>query len=288
MERRFERLSSSAEGRMSWARPFARLALLLPVLCAVAGVALFPDVAAPAQSEPRLALVFGNAAYTAPGAALRNPVNDAREMAAALNELGFSVMLGEDADHATMRRAIREFEDRLRHTKGVGLFYFAGHGVQLEGHNYLVPIGPKLLVETEVRERTIDATDLVERLRNTGNQLNIVILDACRDNPLLKPAFVARGAVSTLGLAPMRPASGTLVAFATEAGRVASDGAAGRSLYTKYLVQYMRTPGLTLEQVFKRVREAVNRETNGKQVPVEYNTLTGTDFYFVAGPQAQR
>jgi uncharacterized caspase-like protein len=262
--------------------------LLLWALCA-AGLAVFPGAAALAQSEPRLALVIGNAAYGAPEAVLRNSVNDAREMAAVLRELDFEVMSSEDADHATMRRAIRQFEDRLRQAKGVGLFYFAGHGAQLEGRNYLVPIGPRLLMETELRERTIDATELVQRLRDAGGRLNIVILDACRNNPLIKPAYVVRGAGATvLGLAPMRPASGTLVAFATDAGRVASDGAADRGRYTKYLVQYMRTPGLTLEQVFKRVREAVEKDTNGKQVPVEYNMLTGTDFYFAPPPQASR
>jgi uncharacterized caspase-like protein len=261
--------------------------LFLPLFFAVAQLALFP--AATALAQPRIALVIGNAAYAAPGAALRNPVNDAREVASALREVGFEVALSENADHAAMRRAIRDFEDRMREAKGVGLFYFAGHGVQVGGHNYLVPIGPQLLMETEVRERTIDATELVQRLRDTGSRLNIVILDACRDNPLVKPVYAVRGAFGApLGLAPMRPASGTLVAFATEAGRIATDGAANQGHYARFLVQYIRTPGLTLEQVFKRVREAVERETHGKQLPVEYNMLTGTDFYFVAPAQAQR
>jgi uncharacterized caspase-like protein len=264
-----------------------RVPLLLPVLCAAAALAWFPG-AVPAQSEQRIALVIGNAAYAAP-AALTNPVNDARDMAAALKELGFRVVLAENADHATMRRTIREFEDGMRRAKGVALFYFAGHGVQLEGHNYLVPIGPQLLVDRDVRERAVDATELVQRLRDAGSRLNIVILDACRDNPLLKPALVLRGAAAKpSGLAAMRPASGTLVAFATEAGGVASDGAATRGRYTQYLVQYMKTPGLTLEQVFKRVREAVERDTNGRQVPVEYSALTGADFYLVPPAPARR
>src|SRR5882672_93652 len=195
-----------------------RARLLLRTLCAAVALVLFAGTAALAQSEHRLALVIGNAAYTAPAAALTNPVNDARDMAATLKELGFSVVLTENADHATMRRAIREFEDGMRRVKGVALFYFAGHGVQLDGHNYLVPIGPQLLVDSDVRERTVDATALVGRLRDAGGRLNIVILDACRDNPLLKPTLVLRGAAArTPGLAAMRPASGTLVAFATDA-----------------------------------------------------------------------
>jgi uncharacterized caspase-like protein len=234
------------------------------------------------QTELRQALVIGNAAYTDPEPVLKNPVNDAREVAQALRELGFTVRLVTDADHAAMRRAVREFEDMLRRQKGVGFFYFAGHGLKVEGSNYLVPVGARLKSEDEVLERAIDANQLVQRMRDTGARLNIVILDACRDNPLTKPAFAARGGMqSPEGLAPMRPASGTLVAFAAEPGRVAGDGTGDRGLYARHLVRFMRTPGLTLEQVFKRVREAVGQESRGAQVPVEFSTLTGADFYFV-------
>ena len=241
---------------------------------------LLAAAAGTASGESRLALVIGNAAYSAPDAALANPVNDARVMARALEELGFRVHLVEDADHAAMRRAIREFEDELRRERGVSLVYYAGHGVQLEGRNYLMPVGAGLLSEAQVRERTVDATELVERLRATGSRLTIVILDACRNNPLYKPAFVMRGA-GQAGLARPRPASGTVVAFATEPGRIAYDGAAGQGVYVKHLAQYMRMPGLALEQVFKRVREAVAAETLGTQIPVEFSTLVGEDFYFV-------
>ena len=239
-------------------------------------------------SEQRLALVIGNAAYSAPEPALKNPVNDARAIAAALKELGFGVRLVTDANHAGMRRAIREFEDSLRKRKSVGLFYFAGHGLHVEGRNYLLPIGARLTREDEALHRAIDATELVQRLRETGSRLNIVILDACRDNPLVKPPFSARGGYSAGGLAPLRPATGTLVAFAAEPGRVAGDGAADHGMYAKHLVRYMRMPELSLEQVFKRVREAVEKESNGSQVPVEFSTLTGSDFYFVSPPRRRR
>jgi uncharacterized caspase-like protein len=241
---------------------------------------------AAAQPEPRQALVIGNAAYTGPEPALKNPVNDAREVGAALKELGFTVRVLADADHAGMRRAVRELEDALRREKGVGFFYFAGHGIHLDGRNYLLPIGAHLSSEDQALARAIDATELVQRLRETGSRLNIVILDACRDNPLVRPAFAARGGgLSPEGLAPMRPASGTLVAFAAEPGRVAGDGGGGQGVYARHLVRYMRTPGLSLEQVFKRVREAVERDSRGGQVPVEFSTLTGADFYFVPQPR---
>ena len=237
---------------------------------------------AAAPEESRLALVIGNAAYSPPDAALENAANDARLVAETLRELGFRVRLLENADHAAMRRKIREFEDELRHEGGVAFFYFAGHGVQLEGRNYLMPVGAGITDELELRGRTVDATELIDRLRATGSRLNIVILDACRNNPLYKPTFAtARGAGAPVGLASVPPAAGTVVAFATESGRVANDGARGHGVYAKHLVHYMRTPGLPLEQLFKRVREAVAAETKGRQVPVEFSTLTGADFYFV-------
>jgi len=234
----------------------------------------------PVGAEERNALVIGNAAYLAPEPALNNPVNDAREIAGALRELGFGVRVVADADHAAMRRAIREFEDRLRRQKGVALFYFAGHGIQVDGRNYLVPVGARLKREDEALSRAIDATELVKRLRETGSRLNIVILDACRNNPLVKQPFAARGG-SQEGLAAVRPATGTLVAFAAEPRHVVGDGTADRGLYAKHLARAMRVPGLSLEQVFKRVREAVEQESGGRQVPVEFSTLTGSDFYFL-------
>jgi uncharacterized caspase-like protein len=251
------------------------------VAAVLAALALLHTTCAAALEERRLALVIGNAAYSRPDAKLANAANDARLVAETLRELGFRVRLLEDADHAAMRRTIREFEDELRREGGVAFLYFAGHGAQLEGHNYLMPVGAAVMNELELRSRTVDATELIERLRATGSRLNIVILDACRNNPLYKPTAGARGLRTRVGLASMPPAAGTVVAFATESGRVASDGSTGHGVYAKYLVHYMRTPGLPLEQLFKRVREAVAAETKGRQVPVEFSALTGADFYFV-------
>jgi uncharacterized caspase-like protein len=252
--------------------------LLLGGLLAVAGAV------AAQQPDARTALVIGNAAYAAPDVPLRNPANDAREIAAALERLRFSVQLLQDADHASMRRAIREYEDKLRNTEGVGFFYFAGHGLQVEGRNYLVPVGAALTKESDARERAVDATELIQRLRSAGNRLNIVVLDACRDNPLVKPSVAFRSSRSPFGLAPVRPAKGMLIAFAAEPGRVASDGTSGRGLYARHLTRYMLTPGLSLEQVFKRVRDAVEQESSGSQIPVDFSTLTGDDFYLISQP----
>jgi uncharacterized caspase-like protein len=251
------------------------------VAAVLAALAVLNGARAAAPEESRLALIIGNAAYSIPDAKLANAANDARLVAETLRELGFRVRLLEDADHAAMRRTIREFEDELRREGGVAFLYFAGHGAQLEGHNYLMPVGAAVMNELELRSRTVDATELIERLRATGSRLNIVILDACRNNPLYKPTVDARGLNARVGLASMPPAAGTVVAFATESGRVASDGSTGHGVYAKYLVHYMRTPGLPLEQLFKRVREAVAAETKGRQVPVEFSALTGADFYFV-------
>ena len=246
----------------------------------LAALAVLHGARAAAPEESRLALIIGNAAYSGPDAKLANAANDARLVAVTLRELGFRVHLLEEADYAAMRRTIREFEDKLRREGGVAFVYFAGHGAQLEGHNYLMPVGAGVMNELELRSRTVDATELIERLRATGSRLNIVILDACRNNPLYKPTS-ARGLDAHVGLASVPPAAGTVVAFATESGRVASDGSRGHGVYAKYLVHYMRTPGLPLEQLFKRVREAVAMETKGRQIPVEFSALTGADFYFV-------
>ena len=240
------------------------------------------------DTAPRTALVFGNAAYSAPDRPLKNPVSDARLMARTLRELGFDVRLREDADRRSMLQALRELEETLRKTKGVGLVYFAGHGVQVNGRNYIVPIGANLVRDVDAQKNAVDADDVLQRLRDTGAKLNILVLDACRNNPLLATSRSAGTAGAKAGLAPMRPPEGALVAFATEAGRLASDGKeAGNGLYTRHLARWIKEPDLTLEQVFKRTREAVQLESKGEQIPTEYSVLTGADLY-LAGNSAAR
>ncbi|MDS4070414.1 MAG: caspase family protein [Candidatus Competibacter sp.] len=229
-------------------------------------------VAGTALAEPRTALVIGNGAYQ--DAPLRNPVNDARDMAAKLREMGFQVIERLDADRQAMRLALREFEQQLRQRRGVGLFYYAGHGVQLKGQNYLIPVGVDIRQEFEVPDEGVDADAVLRAMESAGNGLNIVILDACRNNPFTR-GFGGRG------LARMDGPAGTFIAYATAPGAVSLDGGGGRnSPYTRHLLAAMNTPGLNLEQVFKQVLVAVEQETGGAQIPWVASSLRG-DFYFL-------
>jgi len=263
---------------MRFAAPVALLALAF-VLVTPASVH---------AAEPRTALVIGAAAYRPPDAPLKQPVNDARAIASALRTLGFDVILREDPDRATFLRALTEFGGRLSQSRGIGLFYFAGHGVQVSGRNYLLPVDAGLRSELDAAVRAIDVDEIVQRLRDANARINVVVLDACRDNPLLRDSRSAGGEGATPGFAPMRPPQGTLIAYATEPGRVAADGRDGNSPYTRALLRHIGSPGLAVEQVFKRVREEVSRETGGRQVPVEYSMLTGSDLVLVPVPAPEK
>jgi hypothetical protein len=219
----------------------------------------------------RYALVIGNSAY--PVSPLKNPVNDSGDIAQLLGKLGFTVMHRHDVGIREMEKAVRDFGEVLR-TGGTGLFYYAGHGMQVEGRNYLIPVDARIESESDVRFEALDVGRVLGKMEDAGNRLNIVILDACRDNPF------ARGFRSTRsGLARMDAPRGTLIAYATAPGSVAADGDGRNGIYTKNLLAYMATPGLPVEQVFKNVRIGVIRDTNQKQVPWEASSLTG-DFYF--------
>ena len=217
-------------------------------------------------AERRVALVIGNSGYQ--NAPLINPGNDARAVAQVLRESGFTVMERRNLNQAVMRRVIREFGDELA-KGGVGLFYYAGHGVQVKGRNYMLPVGSDIQREDEVADQSVDVGLVLEKMATAKNAFNILILDACRNNPF----------GGSDGLAPMDAPAGTLIAFSTAPGRVAADGTGDNSIYTKHLVAYMREPGLKLEDVFKRARSAVRQESAGRQVPWE-NTSLEIDFYF--------
>ena len=237
------------------------------------------EVEPSAGAEPRTALVIGNARYES--APLRNPVNDARSMAGALRGLGFDVTLLEDASQTQMKRAIDRFGRKLR-DGGVGLFYFSGHGMQVGGRNYLIPVNANVEAEEDVEYESVDAGRVLAKMESARNSMNLVILDACRNNPL------ARSFRNTAqGLATLNAPSGTFISYATAPGSVASDGSGQNGLYTGELVRHMKTAGLKLEEVFKRVRADVQDQSGDKQVPWDASSLTG-DFYFIPPPQESK
>jgi len=224
-----------------------------------------------ANAANRTALIFGNSRYEI--APLKNPVNDATDMAAALRASGFSVTIKLDATLREMEDAIYDFGKKLRRG-GVGLFYFAGHGVRVKGSNYLIPIGARIESEGDVKYSSVDAGLILAKMEDAQNELNIVILDACRNNPFARSFRSAQN-----GLARMDAPTGSLIAYATAPGQMAADGEGRNGVYTKYLLRYIKEPGHTIEQVFKSVRIAVLKETGRKQTPWESSSLTG-NFYF--------
>ena len=246
----------------------------LAVFCAL--FAPSSPVQAQARADARLALVIGNGSYKQ--SPLANAVADARLMETVLRESGFEVLRAENATLREMRRLVRDFGDRLKETKGVGLFYFAGHGVQLRGENYLISVDSDIRNEDEVPDDSINAQLIVEKMESAGNRINIIVLDACRNNP-----FASRTRGVSGGLAAMNAPAGTLVAYATAPGSVAFDGSGRNGLYTRHLAQAIRQPGLRVEEVFKRVRTAVRRDSNNEQTPWENTALEG-DFFFRGGP----
>ncbi|MFN3077048.1 MAG: caspase domain-containing protein [Alphaproteobacteria bacterium] len=234
-----------------------------------------PPAAAPAVApggEKRVALVIGNAAY--PEMPLVNPVNDARAMTASLRMTGFEVIERVNAGKAVMEDAIAQFGERLG-PNTVALVYYSGHGMQVSGKNYLIPVDAKISSEQTVALRTIDADRVIDQMISARTRLNILILDACRNNPFER-RFRAVGG----GLAQMSAPQGTMIAYSTAPGKVASDGEGTNGLYTQELLKALQQPGIEIEKVFKRVRAEVSAVSNEAQVPWEASSLVG-DFYFV-------
>jgi len=226
-----------------------------------------------AVHESRVALVIGNGAYK--DSPLKNPPHDARAMAAALKDLGFKVDLVVDGGRKRMLDAVRSFGQKLAEG-GIGLFYYAGHGMQVKGANYLIPVGADIATEEDVTTEALDANTVLARMDSAKNRLNLVILDACRNNP-----FARSFRSGSRGLAQMEAPSGTFVAFATAPGSTASDGDGRNGLYTQHLLRAMKEPGLKVEEVFKQVRVGVKRASRDAQVPWDSSSLTG-EFYFRA------
>lgn len=231
------------------------------------------------SSQPRrLALVVGNSAYRHSGA-LANPARDAELMAKTLKGVGFQLVGGgaqTDLSYAQFNQAVEAFGDML-HAGDVALFYYSGHGLQVAGENYLVPVDANIKSEGEIRVKAVPVNLLFAKLDAVQNGVNIVVLDACRNNPFAR-SFRSSGG----GLAQMNAPNGTLVAFSTAPGQVAEDGSGRNSAYTAALAKHIQEPGILVEQVFKRVRFDVSGATKGVQTPWENTSLTG-NFKFIDG-----
>ncbi len=233
-----------------------------------------------AVTEERIALVIGNAAYRIDP--LDNPVNDARLVAQSLRQSGFAVSVRENLDRRGLVDALREFGLRLGENT-IAVLYYAGHGLQLRDRNYLIPVDAEIRGEDEIPLAGVDLGFMLGRMSTARSRINIVILDACRNNP-----FSGKAGPSAQGLAQMDAPVGTLLAFATAPGKLAADSGGGaNSLYATHLARQLLTPGLPVEHVFKRVREGVVRDTREQQVPWESSSLQG-EFAFVPGVAAAR
>ncbi len=226
--------------------------------------------------EHKLALVIGNGQYA--DSPLSNPINDAADMADVLENLGFTVMLHTDANRREMGSAIREFGRELKRQRGVGLFYYAGHGMQIDGANYLIPTDTPMNEEDEVPYESVDVRSVLAKMESAGNALNLVILDACRNNP-----FPSRFRSANRGLARVEAPIGSLVVYATAPGSVAADGDGRNGVFTGALLEQLRTKGLSLTETIRRTRAAVVKLTQGKQVPWESSSLL-KDYYFSPKP----
>ena len=222
----------------------------------------------------KTALVIGNSAYQT-FSPLKNPANDARAMADSLRDMGFDVDVLVDLNLEGMHKAIQNFGKKLKKNRGLGLFFYAGHGVQVNGSNYLIPVGSTISEPDEISYRSINAEMVLKKMESAGNGFNIVIMDACRNNP-----FPGKSRSMQKGLAVMDAPSGSIIAYATAPGSTAADGDGKNGLYTSHLLAAMKKPGLSVEQVFKQVRIGVLEDSEGKQTPWESSSLTG-HFEFV-------
>ena len=224
--------------------------------------------------QKRLALLIGNGMYQN-GGMLANPENDANDIAERLQNLGFDVMLFNNLDQSGFRKAIDDFGTKLA-GYDVGLFYYAGHGIQVKGNNYLIPVDANLKSENDVEYGCVNAGRLLAKMEDAGSTTNIVILDACRDNPFERSW---RRSTHGSGLAFMTAPAGSLISYATSPGATASDGAGQNGLFTSALLEYMDEANLSVLEMFQKVRTYVRQNSDGEQVPWESTSLEG-NFYF--------
>ena len=221
------------------------------------------------EDAPRMALVIGNSTYRE--APLRNPVNDAASIAARLRSFGFDVTIKLNVKQADMKTVIRDFGVELKEKGGIGVFYYAGHGVQMNGQNYLIPVDANIEKPLDVEVESIDLQRILNELDYANNQMNLVILDACRDNPYSRLRSAGQGLAPVIG-APV----GTFIAYATSPGQAASDGDGSHGLYTQELLNALdNSKGMSIEHIFKMVRAEVSSKSKKGQIPWENSSLIG-------------
>ncbi len=256
--------------------PFKTTSHIIPTPTSVPTVTPIPIVAPtstpkPFVSEKRIALVIGNSNYH--DLPLRNPVNDAQDLAHVLSSLGFQVTIRTNLNQQAMEEAIHTFSEQIRHGD-VALFYFSGHGSQVRGMNYLIPVQERIRSASDIRYKAVNAGYILGKMEEAGNKTNIIILDACRNNPF--KGFKSQNQ----GFAPMAAPRGTFIAYGTAPGSVAWESPNARnSIYTKHLLNALTQQGSMIEQAFKHVLRGVEDETHGQQTPWTASSLRG-DFYF--------
>jgi len=243
----------------------------------LAGTSLIPSgflEAAKGIDAPRIALIIGNSKY--PDSPLTNPFNDANAMGKELKVLGFDTQVLLDSNLKDLASAIQAYSGRIAKSKAVGLFYYAGHGVQLAWRNYLIPVDANIDRVDDIPKQTFELNNMLLALNKAQNPMNIIILDACRDNP-----FGKKLPTEQKGLSQFDAPNNSLLCYATAPGNVASDGAGANGLFTENLLREMRDPEAKIEDVFKRVRLKVRLASKGQQIPWESTSLE-EDFYFNA------
>jgi hypothetical protein len=253
-----------------------RVILKTTAFCLIGGLfsKLTTSFAQPKSSSSRNALVIGNSTYSKNS--LLNPINDAKAMEAQLSLMGFQVNLLLDTNLSTLNDEISKFALLLERNKSIGLFYYAGHGVQLNWSNYLVPVDAQIGKTEDIQQKCYELNKMLSHLTKASNPMNIIILDACRDNPFGKSVSLSQKGLNQFDAPP-----GSILSYATAPGNVANDGIGKNGLFTENLLKEMRDPDAKIEDVFKRVRLNVRLASKGTQIPWESTSLE-QDFYFNA------
>jgi hypothetical protein len=262
--------------QLLWEELMSRLGVFLLFLSAMLALHLSAQAQTSEPAETRVALVIGNGDYR--NVPLKNPANDAQDIAGSLKTLGFTVSLAVDSDLAGMMRAIRDFGNSIRDKNTVALFYYSGHGVQYQGANYLIPSKSDIQESDELPYLSVNADFILSKMQAAGDKLNIVILDACRNNP-----FIGSDRSGERGLTVVSNAlpPDSLIVYATAPGRTADDGEGRNGLFTSALLKHLADPNIDVEMMVRRVREEVVKASGGKQVPWNNSSLSGNGFYLV-------